>query len=131
METTELEREVRNTLIENAELMAVLPNGANAIYHHVAPAVDPTRYPIIVYAPISDVPTLNGDNRELAHRVTIRIHVITSQRRFDTDERDFVTACRLVQATMASLHFYRQQTVVHVEEGKLMNIYDFSKRVLV
>ena len=129
METTELEREVRNTLIENAELMAVLPNGANAIYHHVAPAVDPTRYPIIVYAPISDVPTLNGDNRELAHRVTIRIHVITSQRRFDTDERDFVTACRLVQATMASLRFFRQQTTPYVEDGKVMSVMDFVRKV--
>lgn len=129
MKTYELEIEVRNALIDNADLMAVLPNGANAIYHYVAPAVDPTRYPIIVYSPISDVPTMNGDNRELAHRVTIRIHVITSQRRFDTDERDFVTACRLVQATMASLHFFRQQTTPYVEDGKVMCVMDYVRKV--
>lgn len=129
METTELEREVRNTLIENAELMAVLPNGANAIYHHVAPAVDPTRYPIIVYAPISDVPTLNGDNREIAHRVTIRIHVIASQKRFEVDENNFITACRLVKDIMAGLHFSRRQTIPFCDDGKVMRIIDFVRRV--
>ena len=92
METFELEEEVRTALIENADLMAVLPNGINGIYHYVAPAADPTRYPIIVYSPISDVPAMHGDNREVAHRVTIRIHVIAAQRRFNLDEKNFVTA---------------------------------------
>lgn len=129
METYELESEVRAALIGNADLMAVLPNGANAIYHYVAPAADPTRYPIIVYSPISDVPTLNGDNREQAHSVTIRIHVIASQKRFFADETKFITACRLVKEIMAGLHFFRRQIIPYVEDGKIMKIFDFVRRV--
>ena len=129
METYEVESEVRAALVGNADLMAVLPSGANAIYHYVAPAVDPTRYPIIVYAPISDVPAMNGDNREQAHSVTIRIHVITTRKRFDTDERNFITACRLVKEIMTSLHFFRRQTTPYVEDGKIMSVMDFVRRV--
>lgn len=129
METYELESEVRAALIGNAELMAVLPSGANAIYHHVAPSADPTRYPIIVYSPISDVPALNGDNREQAHSVTVRVHVIASQKRYAADEIKFITACRLVKEIMAGLHFFRRQTIPFLEDGKVMRIFDFVRRV--
>lgn len=129
METYELEEEVYAALIGNAELMAVLPSGANSIYHYVAPAVDPKRYPIIVYAPISDVPALNGDNREVAHKVTIRIHVIAAQRRFDADKNNFIKACRLVKEILAGLNFVRIQTNSFSEDGKLMTILDFAKGV--
>ena len=129
METYELEEKVYSALIGNAELMAVLPSGANSIYHYVAPAVDPKRYPIIVYAPISDVPALNGDNREVAHRVTIRLHVIAAQRRFDADKNNFITACRLVKEILAGLNFVRLQTNSFSEDGKLMTILDFAKGV--
>ena len=130
METYELEEEIYSALIGNAELMAVLPSGANSIYHYVAPAVDPKRYPIIVYAPISDVPSLNGDNREVAHRVTIRIHVIAAQRRFDADKNNFITACRLVKEILTGLNFVRLQTTPYVEDGKFMQIFDFVKGVI-
>lgn len=129
METYELENEVRAALIGNADLMAVLPNGVNGIYHYVAPATDPTHYPIIVYSPISDVPIQAGDNRERAHRVTIRIHVIASQKRYAADETKFITACRLIKEIMGSLHFIRRQTVPFVEDGKIMRIFDFEKGV--
>lgn len=129
METFELEEEVRTALIENADLMAVLPNGVNGIYHLVAPTVDPKRYPIIVYAPISDVPILAGDNREVAHRVTIRIHVITSQKRYKAEEEKFVSSCRQVREIMADLGFIRRQTTHYCEEGKEMRIFDFVKGV--
>lgn len=129
METYELENEVRAALIGNAELMDVLPNGANAIYHYVAPAVNPSRYPIIVYSPISDVPALAGDNREVAHHVTIRIHVIAEQKRFAADESNFITACRLVKNIMEDLGFVRRQTTPYSEDGKLMKIFDFVKGV--
>lgn len=129
METYELEEAVRTALIGNADLMAVLPKGVNAIYHLVAPTVDQARYPIIVYSPISDVPELNGDNREIAHRVTIRIHVIASQKRFDADENNFITACRLVKDIMAGLHFSRRQTIPFCDDGKVMRIIDFVRRV--
>ena len=129
METYELEADVRAALVGNAELMAVLPNGADAIYHHVAPPTDPKRYPIIVYSTISDVPALAGDNREITHRVTIRIHVIASQKRFAAEERNFIAACRLVKEIMTGLNFFRRQTIPFVDDGKVMRILDFVKGV--
>lgn len=129
METFELESAVRDALIGNAALMAVLPGGAGAIYHYVAPSADPSRYPIIVYSPISDVPALNGDNRERAHRVTIRIHVIASQKRFTLDEQNFVTACKIIKGIMLDLGFSRRQTIPFVDDGKIMRIFDFVRGV--
>ena len=129
METYELEEEVRTALIGNAELMAALPNGANAVYPYVAPATDPSRYPIIVYSSISDVPTMNGDDREQAHSVTIRVHVITTQRRFKSEEQNFKAAYRLVKEIMTELGFARRQTIPFVEDGKVMRIFDFIKGV--
>ena len=129
METYELEAELRSALIGNADLMSVLPNGEKAICHYVAPSTEPTHYPIIVYSPISDVPALSGDNREVAHRVTIRIHVIASQRRWDFEEQKFLTACKLVKEIMTGLNFIRRQTTPYVEEGKTMLIFDFEKGV--
>lgn len=129
METFELESAVRAALINNADLMAVLPNGENGIYHYVAPSADPTRYPIIVYSLISDVPAIHGDDREIAHRVTIRIHVIAAQKRFSVDERNFVMACRLIREIMQSLGFVRRQTIPFIGEGKVMRIFDFVKGV--
>lgn len=129
METYELENEIRAALISNAELINALPNGANSIYHYVSPSVDPSRYPIIVYSPISDVPALAGDNREFAHRVMIRIHVIASLKRFAADENKFLTVCRLVNQIMPSLNFSRQRTTPYCEDGKIMMIFDFVKGV--
>ena len=129
METVDLEEEVRSALIGNADLMAVLPNGENGIYHYVAPSADPTRYPIIVYSPISDVPAIHGDNREIAHRVTIRIHIIAAQKRSRVDEYNFVMACRLIREIMQSLGFARRQTIPFLDDGKVMRIFDFVKGV--
>ena len=127
METYELEKEIHAALISNAELMSVLPLSDKAIFHHVAPTVESKRYPIIVYSPISDVPALTGDNREIAHRVTIRIHVVASQKRFDADERNFMAACRLIKDIMTTLGYFRRQTTPFVDDGKIMSILDFVK----
>lgn len=129
METYELESEIHAALIGNTELINALPNGANSIYHYVSPSVDPARFPIIVYSPISDVPALSGDNQEFAHRVTIRIHVIASQKRFAADESKFLTVCRLVNQIMPSLDFSRQRTTPYTEDGKIMMIFDYIRGV--
>ena len=129
METHELENEVYAALTGNVELLDVLPLREKAIYHYAAPSADPKRYPIIVYSTISDVPALAGDNREVAHRVTIRIHVIAALRRTETDKQNFIAACRLVKNIMEDLGFVRRQTTPFVDDGKLMNIYDFVKGV--
>lgn len=129
METYELENEIRAAFVGNENLMKVLPLGERAIFHHAAPTVDPKRYPIIVYSPISDVPALNGDNREIAHRVTIRIHVIAAQKRFEADEKNFTAACKLVKEIMTGLNFARRQTTPFIDDGKIMSVIDFVKGV--
>lgn len=129
METYELENEIYAALIGNAELISILPLGERSIFHHAAPTIDPKRYPIIVYSSISDVPALNGDNREIAHRVTIRIHVIAVKKLFEADERNFITACKLVKEIMTGLNFSRLQTTPFIDDGKIMRIFDFVKGV--
>ena len=129
METFELLTQVRAALIGNADLMRILPLGEKAIYHNVAPSTEPRRYPIIVYSAISDVPILAGDNVEVAHKVTIRLHVITSTKRYAAGENNFISTCRLVKETMTGLSFVRRQTTPLVSEGKTMMIFDFVKGV--
>lgn len=125
METPELEKIVYTALISNADLMGVLPNGALSIYHYAAPSVLPDKYPAVVYSPISDVPALSGDNQELAHRVTIRIHVITKDRRTVAEQSKFLNACKTIKQIMIGLGFVRRQTNTLIEEGRAMLVYDF------
>ena len=129
METYELEEKIFDALISNAELMAILPNGAKSIYHYVAPSNLPDKYPLLVYSTISDVPAMAGDDSEVAHRVTIRIHVITQERNTVAEQNKFQTACGLVKRIMQSLGFVRRQTNPYVEEGRAMLVYDFVKGV--
>ena len=129
METIELENRVFDALIFNAELMELLPNGAESIYHYVAPSVLPNKYQLIVYSAISDVPSLSGDDGEIAHRVTIRLHVITAERNTIVERNKFATVCGLVKQIMTSLNFRRLQTTPYVEDGKAMLIFDFVKGV--
>lgn len=129
METYELEEKIFAALIDNAELMALLPNGALSIYHYVAPSNLPDKYPLLVYSPISDVPALTGDNEEIAHRVTIRIHVITAERNTVAEQNKFQHTCATVKRIMQGLGFVRRQTMPYVEEGKAMLIFDFAKGV--
>lgn len=128
MEIYEIENEVYGALTTNEELMTALPLKDKAVFHFAAPSELP-HYPIIVYSSISDVPVLAGDNREVAHRITIRIHVIATQRRFDAEEQKFLSACRLVKEIMTGLGFVRRQTTPFVHDGKVMRIFDFVKGV--
>lgn len=129
METYELEEEVYQNLASDTALMTILPNGAKSIYHLQAPTVDPARYPILVYAPISDVPALSADNVEIAHRVTIRIHVITLVSGSIADYENFIECCKLVKKIMTGLNFSRVQSNLFVDDGKKMMIFDFAKGV--
>lgn len=129
METYELEDQIHAGLTSNAELMSLLPLGAKSIYHYVAPSILPTKYPAVVYSPISDVPLLSGDNREIAHRVTIRIHVITSERITTAEQEKFLRACKLIRDVMLNLNFTRRQTTPYVEDGRTMIIYDYERSV--
>ncbi|MBR2518234.1 MAG: hypothetical protein IKE46_00385 [Selenomonadaceae bacterium] len=127
METYELEEEMFSALADDTQLISLLPSGAKSIFHYVAPAT--FKYPAVVYSPISDVPTLNGDNREIAHRVTIRVHVITKQDCTKAELEKFREACGRVKRIMVGLGFHRVQTTPFVEDGKSMLIFDFIKGV--
>ena len=129
METYELEEEVYQELATDTALLAVLPNGTKSIYHLQAPTVDPVRYPILVYAPISDVPALSADNVEFAHRVTIRIHVITLASGSNANYENFIECCKLVKKIMTGLNFSRVQSNLFVDDGKKMMILDFIKSI--
>lgn len=125
METPELEKQVFNALISNAELMTLLPNGALSIFHYVMPSSLPDKYPAVVYSTISDVPALSGDNEEVAHRVTIRIHVITRERNTVTEQANFLNACKTIKQIMKGLGFVRRQTNTLIDDGRAILIYDF------
>lgn len=108
METTELEAQVYEALTQNAELMGMLPemvNGDVPIYHLLAPAGDSQRYPIIVYAPTSDVPAMYADDEEAYHKVTIRISIVTS-------DGQYAELNKVIREIMIKeLEFERVQTV--------------------
>jgi len=127
METYELEEQIFSALTADDRLIELLANGAKSIFHYVAPST--LKYPAIVYSPISDVPALSGDNRELAHRVTIRIHVITSTNNTKADQEKFREVCGRVKIIMTNLGFARRQTLPFVEDGSAMLIFDFVKGV--
>lgn len=129
METYELEEEVYQNLASDTTLINLLPYGVKSIYHLQAPAVEPVKYPILVYAPISDVPALSADNVEIAHRVTIRIHIITLKSGTVTDYENFIECCKLVKKIMTELNFVRVQSNCWINEGKKMMIFDFAKGV--
>lgn len=107
METYELENQIVEGLISNAELTALLPAGSQSIYRLQAPSVSHERYPILVYRVISDVPALSGDNIEIGHRVTVRMHVIGKMRKTLEEKTVFLRACQLVKDIMLALDFRR------------------------
>lgn len=118
METTELEAKVYDALTSNEKLMGMLPSGGGVpIYHLVAPAGDNQRYPILVYAPTSDVPVSYGDDVEAFHRVTIRISIVTS-------DGQYSELNKVIREIMTEeLEFKRVQTVPAAD-------YEYKKIIL-
>lgn len=119
METAELESRVYSALISDEILTGLLSDGAESVFHLQAPADDYPRSPIIVYSPISDVPVLNGDNKETLHRVIMRIHIIT-------DDGAYSTIYQAVKRVMVDLGFSRTQTTPISGRGKKMLAADFK-----
>ena len=127
METYELEEKMFSALVEDESLIELLPSGAKSIFHYVAPAT--LKYPAVVYSPISDVPILSGDNREIAHSVTIRVHVITKQDCTKAELEKFREACGCIKKIMTGLGFARVRTTPYVADGQSTLIFDFIKGV--
>lgn len=72
-----IREEVYGALNRDKQLTAMLHKDrrGQCIYHMRSP--DAGHYPILVYSVVSDVPALSADDGELAHRITVRIHIIT------------------------------------------------------
>ncbi|MBR1728067.1 MAG: hypothetical protein IJ728_14350 [Selenomonadaceae bacterium] len=119
MTTSELESEIYSALINEETLTEMLGNAKESIYHLQAPAGEITRYPILVYSPISDVPIMHGDDLESAYRVTIRIHIITKNGEYS--EINLI----INRIMTMQLGYSRVQTTPYVEEDKKMLICDY------
>ena len=119
MTTAQLEETVYAALIDDENIMGFLSKDRESIFHIRAPSVYPD-YPILVYSVISDVPALHADNAENAHRVTIRIHIITG-------ENDYTELYSAVKNLMSELGFIRVQSTPFIDEdGKFMMITDWK-----
>ena len=118
METAALEDAVYATLTSDTTLTAMLADGTDSVFHLQAPADLKSRYPALVYSTISDVPAIAGDNEEITHRVSMRIHIMTLN-------GDYAGPYRRVCADMASLGFSRYQAYPYIEDGQIIMIADF------
>ncbi len=118
METIQIEQAVYEKLIGDSVLTAMLADGANSIYHMQAPSDLKNRYPALVYSTISDVPALAGDDEELTHRVSIRVHIITLQ-------GDYGGLYRAICRDMKELGFARYQAYPYIEDGQIILIADY------
>lgn len=118
METMELEAQVYSALTGDTALIAVLANGAKSVFHLQAPSDNSTRYPCLVYTPITDVPAIVGDDIEVTHRVTIRMHIITLDGQYNEIYRN-------VNRIMQGLGFSRVMTNPYIEDGQKILIVDY------
>ena len=126
METTELEAQVYNALINSEELMGMVPSGGGIpIYHHLAVAGDNQRYPMLVYTVTNDVPVIYGDDGEEFHKVTIRISIVTN----DGQYSELNKAIRRIMTQ--DLEFERVNTVpvADFEYSKVILNCDYNKTI--
>lgn len=119
METMELEAQVYSALTSDSALIALLAKGTKSIFHLQAPGDNNTRYPCLVYSPISDVPALVGDDIEVTHRVTIRIHVVTIDGQYNVIYRH-------INRIMQEMGFTRVQTTQYIDDGRKVLITDYK-----
>ena len=113
-------RMVYQALVRSKELTQLLAHGRKGIYHGRSP--DAGTYPIIVYSVISDVPALSADGEELERRITVRIHILTKDGRFQDIHK-------AVQRAMFPLGFVRAQTQEIVEKDIFVEITDYRTAV--
>ena len=118
METAEIEDAVYGALTSDPTLTAMLADGADSVFHMQAPADLKSRYPALVYSTISDVPAIAGDDAEITHRVSIRVHIMTL-------DGDYAGLYRQVCKDMAGLGFSRYQAYPYIEDGQIIMIADF------
>lgn len=115
----ELEEQVYGALAGDSALVAMLAKGVKSIHYLQAPGDKRDRYPCLVYAPVADVPLIVGDDREIAHRVTFRFHIITL-------DGQYGGIYRQVHQLMEGLGLSRAMTSVYMEDGEKILIADYK-----
>lgn len=118
METVQIEQAVYEKLIGDTLLTDMLSDGADSVFHMQAPSDLESRYPALVYSVISDVPAIVGDDSEITHRVSMRVHILTL-------DGDYGGIYRRVCADMSELNFSRYQAYPYIEEGQIIMIADY------
>jgi hypothetical protein len=61
--------------LQETSITSLLASSKDSIYHGWSE--DAGTYPVIIFGIVSDVPALSCDNDEVAHAVTVRIHIVT------------------------------------------------------
>lgn len=93
-------------------ITSLLASGAESIYHGWS--VDAGTYPVIIYGLASDIPAISCDNDEVAHEVTVRIHIVTKNGAYQL-------IYQAVQAEMKRRGYRRKMTnEINDEELKIL-----------
>ena len=87
--------------LQAQSITALLASGKDSIYHGWSE--DAGSYPVIIYGLASDIPALSCDNDEVAHEVTVRIHIVTK-------DGAYQPIYRAVQAEMKRRGYRRKMT---------------------
>lgn len=119
MYTAQIEEKIFTEFTNDENLMELLNNGASSIFHIRAPSVYPD-YPILVYSVTNDVPSLHADDKEFAHSVDVRVHIVAS-------ESECPEIYAAVKKIMVRLGFVRLQTTEYLDEdGKFILVTDWT-----
>ena len=113
-----IKEKVYKALSSSRELTSLLVKDRRCwcIYPGVSPNAG--SYPILVYNVISDVPALVADGEEMERRVTVRIHILTKDGRYE----QIYDALRKV---MLRLGFMRKQSLETAEKDVFVYCVDF------
>ena len=87
--------------LQETSITALLASGKDSIYHGWSE--DAGTYPVIIYGLASDIPALSCDNDEVAHEVTVRIHIVTKNGAYQK-------IYQAVQAAMKKRGYRRKMT---------------------
>lgn len=87
--------------LKTKSISSLLAKGASSIYHGWSE--DAGTYPVIIFGIVSDVPALSCDNDEVAHAVTVRIHIVTK-------DGAYQAIYQAVQAAMKKRGYRRKMT---------------------
>lgn len=114
-----IKEKVYQALMASDELLSHLAKDRHrrCIYPGFSPNAG--SYPILVYSVISDVPAMAADGEEQERRVTMRIHIVTKDGRFDA-------IYRAVQKVMLRLGFMRAQTTEITEKDLFILVVDYK-----